>query len=314
MVATSTRRVLVPVITLVLGATLSVVGVTPQAGAAAAPCGNMTVAQTSYRHVLWIFMENHSYSDVIGSAEAPYMNNLASQCGLATNYHNITHPSLPNYIAATSGLALSNLSKFTSDCSPSPTCSTKAASIFSQAGSWRSYEDSMPTRCDMTNSGEYAVRHNPATYYTTLRGCSKRDVPYGRLSTDLANNQLPAFGFITPNLVHDTHDGTIAQGDKWLSNHVPAILDSEAYRTGSLVVFLTYDEGEHGSSSDCATNTTDVGCQVATIVMSESTPAGTQSGKLFNHYSLLRTTEQLLNLPFLRQAKTANGMRKAFGL
>ena len=314
MVATSTRRVLVPVITLVLGATLSVVGVTPQAGAAAAPCGNMTAAQTSFRHVLWIFMENHSYSDVIGSAEAPYMNNLASRCGLATNYHNITHPSLPNYIAATSGLALSNLSKFTSDCAPSPSCSTKAASIFGQAGSWRSYEDSMPTRCDMTNSGEYAVRHNPATYYTTLRGCSKRDVPYGRLSTDLANNQLPAFGFITPNLVHDTHDGTIAQGDKWLSNHVPPILDSEAYRTGSLVVFLTYDEGEHGSSSDCATNTTDVGCQVATIVMSESTQAGTQSGKLFNHYSLLRTTEQLLNLPFLRQAKTANGMRKAFGL
>jgi phospholipase C len=264
--------------------------------------------------VLWIFMENHSYEDVIGSAEAPYMNSLADACGLATNYHNITHPSLPNYMAATSGLTLSGVQKFTSDCSPSASCSTKAASIFSQAPSWRSYEESMPTRCDMANSGEYGVRHNPAAYYTTLRGCSKYDVPYKRLATDLSNNQLPAFGFITPNLIHDTHDGTIAQGDDWLSNNIPPILNSKAYRRGTLVVFLTYDEGEHGSSSDCATNTTDVGCHVATIVMSKSTPQGKRSSKLFNHYSLLRTTEQILKLPLLRQAKTANGMRKAFGL
>jgi hypothetical protein len=57
-----------------------------------------------------------------------------------------------------------------------------------------------------------------------------------------------------------------------------------------------------------------VGCRVATIVMSKSTPAGTRAGKLFNHYSLLRTTEEILKFPLLRQAKTANSMRKAFGL
>jgi hypothetical protein len=297
-----------------LGVTLSMFGVTPRAEAATAPCGTTTVANTSYRHVLWIFMENHSYGDVIGSAEAPYTNKLAHECGLATNYHNITHPSLPNYIAATSGLSLSGVSKFASDCSPSASCSTKASSIFSQVSLWRAYQESMPTRCDTSNSGEYAVRHNPPLYYSTLRGCAKKDVPYTRLQTDLSNNTLPAFGFITPNLINDTHDGTVAQGDSWLSKNLPPILNSKAYRTGSLVVVLTYDEGEHGSSSDCATNRTDVGCHVATIVMSKSTPKGKRAVKLFNHYSLLRTTEEILQLPLLRQAKTANSMRKAFGL
>jgi hypothetical protein len=305
---------MVSLVTVALGVGLGAFAVTPLAEAASAPCGTTTVAHTSYRHVLWIFMENHSYGDVIGSPSAPYTNNLAKTCGLATNYHNITHPSLPNYIAATSGLPMSQLGTFTSDCSPSASCSTKASSIFSETPSWRAYEDSMPTACDKTNAGEYAARHNPPPYYSTLSGCAKHDLPYSRLSSDLANNQLPAFGFVTPNLIHDTHDGTVAQGDTWLSQHLPPILNSTAYRTGTLVVFLTYDEGENGSSSDCATNTTDVGCHVMTIVMSKSTPKGKRSGKLFNHYSLLRTTEEILKLPLLRQAKTANSMRSAFAL
>lgn len=307
-------RVMVSLMSVTLGVTLSLFGVTPVAEAASAPCGTTTVAHTSYKHVLWIFMENHSYGDVVGSSGAPYTNQLAKQCGLATNYHNITHPSLPNYIAATSGLPLSGVQKFTSDCSPSASCSTTSSSIFSQTSSWRAYEDSMPTACDKSNSGEYAARHNPPIYYSTLRGCATKDVPYTRLKTDLAKNTLPAFGFITPDLIHDTHDGTIAQGDAWLSSNLPPILNSTAYRTGSLVVFLTYDEGEHGSSSDCAQNTTDVGCHVLTIVMSKSTPKGKRSSKLFNHYSLLRTTEEILHLPLLRQAKTANSMRSAFSL
>ena len=308
------RRLLTSVVAVSLGLTLSAVSLTSSAAAGTAPCGTTTVAHTSYRHVLWIFMENHSYGDVMGSPEAPYTNSLAKACGLATNYHNVTHPSLPNYIAATSGLTVSQVGKFTSDCSPSASCSTSASSIFSQASSWRAYEESMPTNCDKTSSGEYAARHNPPVYYTTLRGCATRDVSLGRLSTDLSKNTLPAFGFVTPNLINDTHDGTVAQGDAWLSKHLPPILNSTAYRTGTLVVFLTYDEGEHGSTSDCAQNTTDVGCHVVTIVMSKSTRKGTRSGKLFNHYSLLRTTEEILRLPLLRQAKTANSMRTAFSL
>ena len=120
----------------------------------------------------------------------------------------------------------------------------------------------MPSNCDRSDVGDYAVRHNPPTYYTTLSGCSSFDVPYSQLAGDLANNALPAFSFITPNLINDMHDGTLADGDNWLANHLPTILDSNEYRDNTTAIFLTWDEGEGGSSNDCAANTTDVGCHV----------------------------------------------------
>src|SRR5262249_15945204 len=143
---------------------------------------------------------------------------------------------------------------------------------------------------------------NPPPYYTTLAGCATNDVPYTQLASDLANNTLPAFSFITPNLIDDMHDGTIGDGDTWLSNNLPAIFNTSESQGGSTPVFVTWDEGEGGSSNDCATNTTDIGCQVATIVASPTTVAGTTSATLFNHYSLLGTAEQLLSLPALGQA------------
>jgi phosphatidylinositol-3-phosphatase len=278
------------------------------------PCGTMALSATSYTHVIWIWMENHSSSAIIGSPQAPYINGLAASCGLATNYHNISHPSLPNYIAATSGLPLSGIQQFSSDCNPSAACSTGAPSIFGQGESWKSYEDSMPTNCDTSSSGPYAVRHNPPPYYTSLRGCSSFDVPFTQLKSDLKSGALPAFSFITPNVDHDMHDGTVAQGNAWLAKAVKKITKSTTYRAGKLVVFITWDEGEGGSSGDCATNTTDVGCHVATLVVSPSTPTGTTSSTLFNHYSLLMTTEQLLGLPLLGSAATSNSMKTAFGL
>ena len=79
-------------------------------------------------------------------------------------------------------------------------------------------------------------------------------------------------------------------------------------------MFITWDEGEGGKSTNCAMNTTDVGCHVATIVVSPTTKPGTRSGTLFNHYSLLGTTEQLLGLPLLGEAKRVHSMTSAFGL
>ncbi|HEY2429739.1 MAG TPA: alkaline phosphatase family protein [Acidimicrobiales bacterium] len=266
--------------------------------AATGPCGTST-STPHYTHVIWVMMENHSYDTIIGpNTGAPYINSLAGECGLATNYHNVDHPSLPNYIAATSGLPFSSLSKFTSDCSPSRKCSTSAPSIFDQT-SWKAYEESMPANCAKKNVGEYAVRHNPPPYYTSLSGCATNDVPYPQLATDLANNTLPAFSFVTPNLIDDMHDGTVAQGDTWLSQNLPTIFSSSEYQAGNVAVVVTWDEGEGGTVNDCATNTTDVGCHVATLVVSPTTTPGTQSATLFNHYSLLGSTETLLGVPNL---------------
>ena len=259
-------------------------------------------------------MENHSYGAVIGAADAPYINSIAGECGLATNYHNVTHPSLPNYIAATSGLDLANLHPFTSDCDPAGACTTNTGSIFAQGESWKAYEESMPSNCDHSNTGNYAVRHNPPAYYTALIGCSSNDVPYDHLATDLARNALPNFSFITPNLINDMHDGTLADGDTWLAHNLPILLDSPEYAGDSTAIFLTWDEGEGGSSNDCATNATDVGCHVAALVISPSTRAGTRSTDSFSHYSLLATTEELLGLPKLGQAGSNTSMVNAFNL
>ena len=80
-------------------------------------------------------------------------------------------------------------------------------------------------------------------------------------------------------------------------------------------MFITWDEGTGGKSAeDCAANTTDASCQVATIVISPSTPAGSTSATLFNHYSLLGTTEQLLGLPALGEASAYPTVTAAFNL
>jgi hypothetical protein len=258
------------------------------------PCGT-TAKPGSYKHIIWIFMENHSYPNIIGSSQAAYINTVAKECGSATNYHNITHPSLPNYIAATSGLPLSSVQAFLPDCSPATGCNTATKSIFGQVKTWKSYEENMPSNCARTNAGNYAVRHNPATYFTALHNCSSNDVPYSHLATDLAHSQLPQFSFITPNLIDDMHNGTIAQGSKWLASHLPAILQEV--------------RGER-----CSTNTSDVSCHIPMLVISPSTKAGSKSGTLFNHFSLLATTEQLLGLAKLGQAASAATMTKAFNL
>jgi phosphatidylinositol-3-phosphatase len=278
------------------------------------PCGHASPHRASYSHVIWLWMENQSYDQIVGSSSAPYLNSLARACGLATNYHNITHPSLPNYIAATSGLGGRNLGPFKADCNPSAGCSTDATSIFSEVPGWRAYEESMPTACDRQDSGDYAARHNPPPYYTSLADCGQRDLPATELASDLNANSLPAFSFITPNLCHDTHDCPVSAGDRWLAGEVPRIVASPAYRAGHTVLFITWDEGEGGSVSDCAANERDVGCHVATLIVSPSTPTGQRSGEPFDHYSLLRTTEDLLGVRPLGEAADASSMAHAFGL
>ena len=273
-------------------------------------------------------MENHPYDEIIGSKDAPFTNRLAAQCGLATNFHNITHPSLPNYIAATSG----GTQGISDDCQPSE-CSRRVQSVFGQlqaAGkSWTAYHESMPAPCALSTDsgtnppGNYAPKHNPAVYYLPLRpGCSRHVVALGTPSAGafaraLSARSLARFSFITPNLCNDTHDCPVSTGDAWLSRWLHAIVASATYRSERTVVFITWDEGEGGSTDDCATNTSDRGCHVATIVVSPSTPRGTRSAGLFNHYALLKTTEQLLGITtYLGHARDASShsMRSAFHL
>jgi len=254
------------------------------------PCGTAASLPRRYEHVVWIWMENKPFGAVVGSSAAPYENRLAKACGLATNYHAVTHPSLPNYIAATSGGT-----QGIADDSPPSAHPLGVASIYSQVDAarkaWRDYEEGAPGRCPVASGGRYAVKHDPAPYYRNIRSaCTLDDVPLGTTArgsfrTDLANGTLPAFSFVTPNLCNDTHDCPVGTGDAWLRSWFEKILASPNYRAGDTVVFLTWDEDD-GSGSN----------RVPMIVVSPSTPAGTVSRGSFDHYSLLKTTEQLLGI------------------
>ena len=277
-------------------------------------------APGAIQHVIWIMMENHSATTIIGSAKAPYINSLVNGYGHAASYLNIAHPSLPNYLGAVSGQPLSTLPL--TDCT---SCKQAGPSIFTQGETWKSYQESMTAPCEPFKSvdGLYVPRHNPALYYTQIPSatCKSNVVPYPALSTDLAQNTLPAFSFITPNLIDDMHNGTltgsIPVGDTWLANNLPTILASPSYRAGTTVVFLTWDEGSGTGNikgTDCINSPTNLSCQVALVVISPYTTPGTTPTTTFSHYSTLRATEELLGLPLLGQAATAPDLAPAFGM
>lgn len=253
-------------------------------------------AASKITHVVWVVMENHGYGSVIGSSQAPYTNQLANTYGLATNYFALSHPSLPNYIALTSG----GTQGVTDDSGPS-TYPLNVPSIFSQlpGGLSRSLQESMPSNCLKADSGQYVLHHNPMPYYTNLgTDCGNFDAPFGA-SPDLS----ASFTFITPNATHDMLNGTIAQGDSFLSSYVPALIATPQYQAGNTAIFIVWDEDENSGANN----------HVASIVVSPYTSAVKVSTS-YNHYSLLRTAEDLLGLPALGSAASATPMESAFGL
>jgi phosphatidylinositol-3-phosphatase len=265
----------------------------PPAASTTQPCG-VSSTTPNYTHVVWILLENEGYS-VVGSPSAPYLNALANRCGLATNYLAISHPSLPNYIALTSG----STHGITDDGEPDEH-PVSGPSIFSQLdGNWRGLDQSMPSNCDTVTTDSYAARHNPAVYYTSLRSaCAHDDVPLS-IPLDLSTK----FTFITPNICDDMHSCPISIGDRWLSQIVPSIIASPEYRSHSLVLFITFDENDTGPTN-----------RVPTYVVAPSVPRGLRVSAPLNHYSLLRGTESLLGLSYLGAAGSATNLLAPFHL
>jgi len=264
-----------------------------------APTPTPPATTHNYPHVVWIMMENKSYGEVIGSSQAPYINSLAASYGLAGNFFGETHPSLPNYIAASSGSTQGIVDNGDPAVHP-----LTAPSIFGQVAH-RTYAESMPSPCYRTSTGVYAVRHNPETYFTNLPGCALDNV-------NLPSN--PTFEqpltMIVPNLCHDMHaspcgpdSAEVRRGDDFLSGLVPKVIASPQYQAGQLALFIAWDEDNYNS-----------GQHTVALVVSPTTSPGTLAAARYDHYSMLRTTEELLGLPLLGEAATAPSMRAAFGL
>ena len=273
-----------------------------------APCTGST-APAHYQHVIVIVEENKAYNQVIG--RAPYQTAVAKACGQAANMHAEAYPSLPNYVAMTSGAVPAPV--VGRDCQPTGGCVATSESIFSQtAGSWRVYAESMPANCSRTNTsdGLYVPRHTAAPYFTDLAGaCLKRQLPLGTtttgaLASDLRAGTLAAFSLVAPNTTNDAHGGCISCADAWLARWIPRIVASPAYQDGSTAVFVTYDSDDKSSKN-----------HIATMVIAPSVKPGTVALGAYNHYSMLRTIEDILGLSgHLGGAATAPCMRAAFNL
>jgi len=277
----------------------------PAAAAAKGPCGSRAGTPVKVAHVIWIWFENHAAGEIVANPAAPRTTRLAGECGFAASYYAVAHPSLPNYLAATSGGT-----QGVTDDGPPSAHPVHSMSLFAQAASARSYEESMPAPCALTDTYPYATKHNPEAYYLGARArCRTGDVPlgttkHGALATALANESLPAFSFVTPNLCNDMHDCSVATGDAWLGTWLSTITRSRSYRAGNTVVFVAWDEDD-GSAAN----------RVPLLVISPWTRPGTRSNTRFTHYSLLRTTEELLGIrAHLGNAATATSLRSAFGL
>jgi hypothetical protein len=240
-------------------------------------------AGAQFPHVFVIVMENRSYSQAISGG---YTAQLASQYSAATNYHGISHPSLPNYLAMTSGSTWG-----IADDGWHPLPAGGLGSQITSAGiTWRAYMEGMSGSC--TRSGyPYALKHDPFAYYGGA--CPSQVVPFSQFDHDLAGT-IPNFVWITPDMCHDGHDCSTQVADAWLSGVVPKILATSAWRDGGLLV-ITWDEGEDSSNS------------VLTLVIHPGTIIH-KSAHAYDHYSLLATIEDRLGLPRLGQAKQATPM------
>jgi acid phosphatase len=264
---------------------------------AAAPVATLP----AFTRVFVIVMENKEATQIIGGTSAPYLNSLAAQYGLATNYTGVAHPSLPNYMALTGGQPV-----FTSNCIG---CTTPARNIADQiegsGRTWKAYMESMAAPCSTTDTTLYRQKHNPFVHYDDIvknaARCKKHVVPFTQFTTDLKANALPNFVWITPNMCSDMHDCSIRTGDTWLSNLVPQILRSPAF--SNAVLFVLWDEG---------TSSTGGGGVVPALVVSSSTPAGFRSSRAVNHYNVLRTVEDAWKLPALGRAASANALKEFF--
>jgi hypothetical protein len=255
--------------------------------------------------VITVVMENEEATSVIGSHDAPYVNGLARRGGLATRSYAIRHPSLPNYLALTSG----STHGITSDCTD---CHVAGPSIASQLGAahvgWRAYMEDLPRRCFTGGSaGDYAKKHDPFLYYDQIArdpAQCRHVVPFTALARDLRRGAMPAYAFVTPNLCHDGHDCGLATADRFLRALVPSLLRALGPH-GYLV--LTWDEG--GSGAGCCGGAQ--GGRIATLVLGPDVRRGARSARPLDHYGVLATVEDSLRLPRLGAAASgAHGSLK----
>jgi len=243
--------------------------------------------------VVLIVLENHEYSSVVGAGDAAFINRTLIPRGtLFTNYFAVAHPSLPNYLAMTSG---STQGKQGTDSVTSGQVASD--NLFHQLSSadirWKAYQETMPSACYGPYSagsapGDYALKHNPAMTYANVADSAlcRNVVPYTRLDPQ----HLPPFSFVTPNECNDMHSCSVQTGDGWLREIVPPLIH------GGALVLLTFDEGSTGVGG---------GGHVMLLAIGAGVHAGTRETGHLDHYGLLAGLEEYFGVPKLGAARSA---------
>lgn len=241
--------------------------------------------------VVLVVEENQAYEDVIGSSAMPYLNSLAQQGALATQYFATTHPSISNYFQLTTGAVQTMDNNY-----PGPlTADNLARELIAAGKSWKTYADGLPSPGYLgTTVGSYIKHHNPFAYFSDVVNNAAQAanvVPFTQFSSDLAAGALPAFSMIVPSAIDDGHDCpstppcpntmNLADIDQWLkANIAPLLANSQFQRSGLLLI--TFDES----------NIADIrngGGHVAFIAAGPKARAGVQSSTLYRHENTLRT-------------------------
>lgn len=239
--------------------------------------------QVATPHVFVIVMENTGLDRALRSQPIA---RLASKNALATNYRAVARPSLPNYLALTSG---NTWGIADNDYHPLPTADL-GTQLTTAGVSWRAYMEGMTTEAGcMRSPYPYALKHNPFAYYGSE--CPSNVVPFEALDADLVG-VTPNFVWITPGLCHNGHDCAVDIAGTWLDGQVSRIVSSDAWRSDG-ILFIVWDEGDGGD-----------GNLVPLIVLTKDATA-TRIETQYDHYSLLATIEDVFGLPRLGAAATA---------
>jgi phosphatidylinositol-3-phosphatase len=263
--------------------------------------------------VLVIMEENKGYKATLGSCGAggadPYWCSLAAKYASDTSWLGVAHPSEPNYVAFASG-GIQGCTTDTS-CAANSLSQTDLGGQLTAAGvPWVGWMESMPSACSTGNGGGYVLKHNPFGFFKDNYSGTCHIRPYPGVSSALSTLDsagAPDFVWITPNLTHDMHDGSVQQGDAWLTANLAPILASPWFLNFSSTVIVTMDENDAQSSPG--------GGQVPMVMISSHAAGKRAIAAAGNHYGLLRSIEETYRLPLLgAAANPANGdLRSWFG-
>jgi acid phosphatase len=275
-------------------------------------------AAGSPEHFVVVIMENHAYSQIIGSANAPYINKVLVRNGaLLTASFGVEHPSQPNYLDLFSG---SNQG-VTDDARPATlpfSTPNLGAKLIAAGRTFATYSETLPSvgfngdsYTDQVGVHKYQRKHNPAANWQANDAPANNHLPAAVNrpfsdfpTTDVGYDALPTVSFVVPNEQHDMHDGTITAADTWLYNNL------EGYRRWAMthhsVLLLTFDEDDHSASNHITTIF--VGQPIIHGAYSEA-PIEPSPGAGVNHYNILRTIERRYLLGYCNAA--TDGTRKA---